>query len=171
MKLNLGCGKDIKQGYVNIDKVFLEGVNIICDIEELPFKNNVFDKILCKHVLEHINNLIDIMTEIHRVLKEEGIVRIEVPHCSCILAYSDPTHKTFFSYTTMEYFETMRKFNWYSKVKFQIVSRRFQFSGGRMKFLSFFIDPVINLFPNLYERLFMWLLPCENIFFVLRAKK
>ena len=172
MKLNLGCGKDIRKDYINIDKIFLEGVNIVCNIEEgLPFKNNVFDEILCSHVLEHLDNIMDVMVDIHRILKKEGIVNIEVPHCSSVLAYSDPTHKMFFSYTTMEYFETMRKFNYYSKVRFQILRRRLQFTGGRMKFLNFFIDPVINFLPNLYERLFMWLLPCENIFFVLRAKK
>ena len=174
MKLNLGCGKDIKQGYINIDKVLLNGVNIVCDIEEgLPFKDSVFDKILCDDVLEHLDNIMDVMVDIHRILKKEGIVNIEVPHCSSVSAYADPTHKSFFSYMTAEYFGSSVKFRWnyYSEVKFQIVSRRLQFSGGRMKFLNFFIDPVINLFPNLYERLFMWLLPCENIFFVLRAKR
>ena len=46
MKLNLGCGKNIKEGYINIDKV-KEGADIIHDLEvyPYPFEDNKFDQI------------------------------------------------------------------------------------------------------------------------------
>jgi len=33
-QLNLGCGKDIRKGYVNLDIYPLEGVDVVADIEK-----------------------------------------------------------------------------------------------------------------------------------------
>ena len=57
MKLNLGCGKDIKDGYVNLDIVDYGG-NQIHDINTFPypFPENNFDEIYASHILEHIVN-------------------------------------------------------------------------------------------------------------------
>jgi predicted SAM-dependent methyltransferase len=51
-KLNLGCGKDIKDGYVNLDIVDYGG-NKIHDINSfLILRDNYFDEIYASHVLE-----------------------------------------------------------------------------------------------------------------------
>ena len=34
-KLNVGCGRDIREGYVNLDIVPFRGVDLICDLDEL----------------------------------------------------------------------------------------------------------------------------------------
>ena len=39
IKLNLGCGTDIKEGYVNIDMYGGNGVDVVCAIEELDDYN------------------------------------------------------------------------------------------------------------------------------------
>ena len=41
-KLNLGCGTDIKKGYINLDVAKLDGVDVVHDINRLPlpFKEN-----------------------------------------------------------------------------------------------------------------------------------
>ena len=48
-KLNLGCGNDIRVGWTNVDVAKLPGVDIVYDVERvpLPFKNEVFDIVLC----------------------------------------------------------------------------------------------------------------------------
>ena len=53
MKLNLGCGNDLKEGYVNVDIVDYGG-NTIHDINKFPypFEDNTFDEVLASHVLE-----------------------------------------------------------------------------------------------------------------------
>ena len=45
IKLNLGCGKDIKAGYINLDIVDYGG-NLIHDINSFPypFEENYFDE-------------------------------------------------------------------------------------------------------------------------------
>ena len=57
MKLNLGCGDDIKKGYVNIDVRNLPGVNIVGDVCNLPFEKNSIDEILALDVYEHVSYL------------------------------------------------------------------------------------------------------------------
>jgi len=46
MKLNIGCGKDLKEGYVNLDVVNYGG-NQIHDLNKFPypFEENTFDEI------------------------------------------------------------------------------------------------------------------------------
>ena len=64
-KLNLGCGRDIMEGWTNLDINPNVGADVIFDLEQietiakwpdgtklLPFKDNHFDKILCSHTLE-----------------------------------------------------------------------------------------------------------------------
>jgi 2-polyprenyl-6-hydroxyphenyl methylase/3-demethylubiquinone-9 3-methyltransferase len=41
--------------------------------ENLPFQNNSFDAVLCCDVLEHVNDLPKVISEISRVLKNDGI--------------------------------------------------------------------------------------------------
>ena len=49
------------------------------DIHAIPFEKNAFDVVLCNHVLEHVNDDIKAMTEIHRVLKSNGFAIMQVP--------------------------------------------------------------------------------------------
>ena len=68
LKLNIGCGKEIKEGYINIDREFYPGVNICMDlnIDPLPFKENSINEIYISHVIEH---LIDPYMFIFNVIK------------------------------------------------------------------------------------------------------
>ncbi|HEY3401875.1 MAG TPA: class I SAM-dependent methyltransferase [Ohtaekwangia sp.] len=49
------------------------------DIHEIPFAENTFDAVLCNHVLEHVQDDIKAMSEIHRVLKPGGFAIMQVP--------------------------------------------------------------------------------------------
>lgn len=49
------------------------------DIHRMPFEDRRFDVVLCNHVLEHVENDIQAMTEIHRVLKPGGFAILQVP--------------------------------------------------------------------------------------------
>jgi hypothetical protein len=49
------------------------------DIHEMPFGENQFDVVLCNHVLEHVQNDIQAMQEIRRVLKPGGWAILQVP--------------------------------------------------------------------------------------------
>ena len=55
VKLHLGCGSNVKEGYINIDK-FIQGPNINnFDILKLPFSDKSCDEILAEHIVEHLS--------------------------------------------------------------------------------------------------------------------
>jgi GDP-D-mannose dehydratase len=56
VKINLGCGKDIREGWINMDKIDTPNVNIIHNLNEFPypFGDNSIDYILMSHILEHL---------------------------------------------------------------------------------------------------------------------
>ncbi len=49
------------------------------DIHHMPFADNLFDSVLCNHVLEHVNNDLQALGEIRRVLKPGGWAILQVP--------------------------------------------------------------------------------------------
>lgn len=87
VQLNLGCGNDIREGFINVDVRQVPNVDIVATLEKLPFRDNYADKIVAQDVLEHFCRieLIDVVTEIKRVLKVGGILEVRVPDCEQIL--------------------------------------------------------------------------------------
>ncbi len=175
LQLNLGCGRDIKAEYVNVDKIFSNGVDVVCDLEKgLPFKTSIFDRIFCRYVLEHVRDLIPCMAELHRISKSTAISHIEVPHCSSVYQYTDPTHKLFFTSRTMDFFGQDSEEGYFLNIKdrFKIISRKFKFTEDpRLRALNFLINSIVNRFPLLYERFFLWILPMNKIIFEMQAIK
>ncbi|WP_420388033.1 methyltransferase domain-containing protein [Roseivirga sp.] len=49
------------------------------DVHEIPFEDETFDVVFCNHVMEHVDNDIKAMSEIHRVLKPGGWAIIQSP--------------------------------------------------------------------------------------------
>jgi ubiquinone/menaquinone biosynthesis C-methylase UbiE len=80
-KLNLGCGKDIREGWDNYDVFpFNKEVKYIkLDKLPLPFPDNYADEINLSRVLEHLVYKKEFLLEISRILKPNGICRIVVP--------------------------------------------------------------------------------------------
>ena len=53
--------------------------DVKADICNLPFEDNMYDVILCNHVLEHIPDDKKAMQELYRVLKPGGMAILQVP--------------------------------------------------------------------------------------------
>lgn len=106
MKINLGCGKLHKQGYINADIV--EPADVLFDVEMgIPYKDNNFERVEADNVIEHIGDkFIFVMNEIYRVLEKEGEFWIKVPDAENWFAgaFGDPTHKRFFCLRSFNYF-------------------------------------------------------------------
>lgn len=174
-KLNLGCGKDIKQGWVNLDIAKLPGVDIVHDINKLPFpfRNEEFDYILCNDILEHVE-YIPIMKELHRIIKTNGILEIRVPHFSSRSNFMDPTHKKLFSFMLFNFFVTDSTHNreYYFDFHFKkVISTKITFHKGLL-FYNQVVEPIINCcenFKHLFEATFLSrLFPAANIIIKLR---
>ncbi|AXE17551.1 SAM-dependent methyltransferase [Runella rosea] len=62
------------------------------DIHQIPFEANTFDVAFCNHVMEHVDDDIKAMSELHRVLKPGGWAIIQSPQdWSRADTFEDPT--------------------------------------------------------------------------------
>ena len=129
-KLNIGCGRDIKKGYVNLDVTKIEGVDIVHNLNKFPypFKDNTFGEIYASHVIEHIEDFKKIMNELHRILRTGGKLIVRVPHFSCSAAFY-PHHKIFFKHNSFA--NICRGWQWQNIEYKQIFSK---FQNLRIKF-------------------------------------
>jgi len=63
-------------------------IRAIVDVTDIPYENDMFDLIICSHVLEHVPNDAKAMSELKRVLSPTGVAFINVPRLS-----PGPTHE------------------------------------------------------------------------------
>lgn len=95
MKLHLGCGRDIRAGWVNIDSVALPGVDHVIDLDNdpvLPFSGDTVELIEGSHVIEHLHRPLPLMAELWRVAKPGALAVFRTPYGSSDDADTDPTH-------------------------------------------------------------------------------
>lgn len=135
-RLDLGCGRVKLPGYIGMDRLPLPGVDVVHDLEILPWPlgDSSFDFVHCSHVLEHLENLVAVMEEVHRILRPGGSLFVRVPYYRSPGAFQDPTHKRFFTEKTFEYFtpdgtSKLSALNYYSKARFRVVSLEFGWRG------------------------------------------
>jgi SAM-dependent methyltransferase len=169
LKLNLGCGKDIRKDWINLDLVDLPGVDIVHDINNipLPFDDNIFDEILCSSVLEHVE-YVPLLRDLHRILKPGGRLSAIVPHFSSKHAFADPTHIRYFSTETLLFFTKEHPMVYYFDFHFSHAEKVFiHFNRDRLGyFYNHFLESFVNLNPRLkdfYEGSFLRVFPATNL--------
>ncbi len=64
---------------IESDVAFGPNTNFIFDAHDIPFKNKTFDAVIIQAVLEHVLDPKRCVSEIHRVLKDRGIVYSDTP--------------------------------------------------------------------------------------------
>jgi hypothetical protein len=108
MKLNLGCGNDYMEGYVNVDMGSCR-----CDVSHdlgvfpWPFEDSSVDEVVLKHIFEHFNpeEFITITRELYRICKDKAIIQIISPHAGSDNYWTDPTHKMPLTARTFDFFD------------------------------------------------------------------
>lgn len=85
--LYVGGGGAFPKGYVNIDLFALPGVDVVADVERLPFPAGTFQRVECDAVLEHVRCPDAALREIERVLAPGGLVHVVTPFCHPFHAY------------------------------------------------------------------------------------
>lgn len=81
IKLNLGCGHNKLEGYINVDIRKTPAADIVCSILELNTTFNNVDSIYARHVLEHFNftECDKVLEQIYKTLKTGGEFNVIVP--------------------------------------------------------------------------------------------
>lgn len=155
-RLNLGCGNDIREGWVNADLFELPGVDTVMDIEDVPwpFDGGLFGLVEAKDILEHVDHLVPVMEELHRILAPGGEARITVPHFSSRGAHLDPTHRRAFSVESFRYFAAGHQRSYYSAARFEIGREFISFDKSLWLPWNFILERLVNLgsrWRRLYE--------------------
>ncbi|MBM2832851.1 MAG: Methyltransferase protein [Candidatus Brocadiaceae bacterium] len=174
MFLDIGMRAPDALNTIKIDTRISMGVNVLCDLNKFPypFKDSSFQTIRIWDYLEHLDDIVKVMEEVYRILQPGGIFKIMVPHFSNVYAFTDPTHKHFFGFRTMDYFVTTTKYYalGYTTAKYEMIKTTIGFPG-EAKGLKEFMLTVINKFPEYYERYFTFIFPASAIYCELRAIK
>ena len=155
MILDIGCGEEY-QGDVNLDLFMYDSPHTIqcinpkyipCfingDAQHLPIRDNVFNIVYSKHVIEHLDYPLDALKEMNRVSNNKIIVI--VPNNPIIKEHYE--HLYSWSYTSFYHI-----LNRYMKVKKIIVT------STRKDFGKRFTTRIANLLPfALRRKTFRWL--------------
>jgi hypothetical protein len=111
-KINVGCGNDYREGWVNMDNSITCKTDLLHDIENLPWPmdSSSATEILMQHVFEHIDKstFINVVREIYRVSKDGCIVRIISPHAGSNNYWTDPTHNMPLTSRTFDFFDRVK---------------------------------------------------------------
>ena len=98
-KLNLGCGLNKFDGFVNVDcsDIVEPDQKVDLNITPWPWKDNEFNHVIAKDILEHLGNsnedFINILKELYRVSCNGAVWEVQTPHWRCDTALDDLTHK------------------------------------------------------------------------------
>ena len=166
MKLNLGCGNDLKKDFVNIDIIEPYDLKLDIEKEKFPFLDNSVDYIVCERTLEHLSDITNVMLESYRVLKQGGKLRITCWYSRHPMAFQ-PSHKIFFNIHSLEM--------WYGKVSdmnypisFKKESVRLYHFPKKWEWLS---KKILKWNPDIYQNLFAIFFPAKQIEFILVKKE
>jgi hypothetical protein len=119
-RLNIGCGRDHREGYINADISPDVGADEVFDITKgIPHGPNVFEEVVVNNVLCQIcdsKDFIHAMNDLHRVTKPMASIYIRVPNASHPCAFQDPMDCRRFTDQTFTYMQDgHRRYEQYGK--------------------------------------------------------
>jgi hypothetical protein len=108
MKLNIGCGGNPWEGWINIDWINKPGVDIVMDIDkdkwDLSLYENKATEMVMSHILEHLKNPLFVMEQLWHVAAPGCKLLVKVPYGSSDNAWEDQTHVRPYFIGSFQYF-------------------------------------------------------------------
>ena len=169
--LDLGCGPYKKYpGAIRVD--FNKDMNpdVVHDLNKFPypFNNEEFDHVVIDNTLEHLDKPLLVMNEVHRILKKNKTCKVIVPYFRSRWAFIDPTHVSFFTASSFEYFDPdsyiFKDFK-YTSCAFKL--RKLVFSEDDKNFFVKIFSKFASKHPWFYETFLSHLLPFGEVSFYL----
>jgi SAM-dependent methyltransferase len=166
--LDVGCGHDKLPGAVGLDRSADTLADVVHDLDVFPWPlpDGEFDRVRCQDVLEHLEDVVRTMEEIHRVTRPDAEVRIRVPHFSSVQAFTDVTHRHFFASQSFQTFEAAdNPYRHYTRARFAVEACRLEL-WKPYRWIG--ISWLANRFPLRYEKMFAFWFPSQYLEFRLR---
>ena len=82
LKLDIGCGISKREGFIGVDIIPLNGVDIVHDLNHFPypFESDTASEVWMNNILEHLERPINVMEEIFRISKNYALIIVAVPY-------------------------------------------------------------------------------------------
>jgi predicted SAM-dependent methyltransferase len=100
-RLNLGCGRNLRQGWINLDIHPYPGVDMVLDLNQpspggarepfLPIPDDSVEEFLLSHILEHVHEPLRLMQELWRIAIPGAVMTVRCPYGSSDDAWELPT--------------------------------------------------------------------------------
>lgn len=173
--LDVGCGDRKLPNAIGMDIIKVPSVDVqhSFDIFPWPFPDNSFDLVFLNHALEHVEDVVAVVNEIHRVLKPTGRLVIQVPYFRSLDAFTDPTHRHFFTARTLDYFVQGSGLSHYQYNDSLFIKKGFWYGWPHLsrnplvrRFKSF-----ITSHPQFYDQYLSLVLPMKCLTWELEAIK
>lgn len=123
--LDIGCGINKFPGSIGLDRNLNTSADVVADLDRFhfPFRDDSFREVRATHVLEHVEDIVRTMEEIHRLLIPKGHAVITTPHYTDSSSFCDPTHRWHLNSFSLRYFgEDNGGYGYYSPVRFREIS-------------------------------------------------
>jgi hypothetical protein len=168
--LNLGSGRKPRAGAVNLDRTAASAPDVVhdLDVRPWPFPDDRFHQVYAYDVVEHLADVVAAMEELHRICRNGASVEITVPHFSSANAFTDPTHRHFFSRFSFDYFEAGHELAFYSPARFRVARSNLIFRPG---ITNRIVARLANRYPRSYETRWAWMFPAWFISVELKVVK
>ena len=105
LKINLGAGGLLLDGFTNVDIEPLPGIDVVHDLDAgpWPWDDASASEIVASDIFEHVDDPLLFMGECGRVLEDQGILRIRTSYWRSENAFTDPTHRRACTEKTFDY--------------------------------------------------------------------
>lgn len=182
--LDLGCGNRKIARTIGVDKLKDSAADVICDLNHYPwpFRDNVFETVVCRHTLGHLEDVVAAMEEIHRVTRPGGTVEILTPHFSSDNFFTDITSRHSFGYRSLDYFAENRQslYRYSAKARFRLLESYISFRQAKVfpgekrvrnpcRWLG--LEWLVNCVPRYYEHFLAFVLRANEVYFLLEVVK
>ena len=130
MHLNLGCGLDVREGWINHDRIqhskHIHPHDL--NITPWPWGKNTITKIDAISVFEHLEiDLISVLNECWKILAPRGTLNIKYPLFTSPFIHDDPTHRWYWSELVTDFVDPTTKYGkqapYYTPFKWSIMER------------------------------------------------
>lgn len=169
-RLNLGSGRTYDAGWTNLDITPATDPDVVhnLDVTPWPFDDDQFQHVRMIDVLEHLRDPFTALLELHRVCDDGARIDVVVPHFSAANAYTDPTHKSFWSYYSLDVVTGEHSHDYYTELRYRMAHRH----------IEFYKDPISKVVarlaacnPRRYEQRWAWTFPAWFLVFELEVLK
>lgn len=189
LKLDLGCSKHKLKGYIGLDILRADYVDVVCDARKLPFADNCVSEVYSRYALEHIPDNLAVISELFRVCKHNAVIKLILPHFSNPAWSDDLTHVYKYSTRTFEHYDhdmheltghpnylpdvnikvESAQLGWWPP---QIIERKSTLKRMILGTANWFINTIANAHPFLCERIWCsWVGGFYDISYIIRVIK